>query len=377
MLRPSPSPRHHRPLHRMAGALRHLASPYQRYRHARGLHAVRVCLAMLITILITSGLHIPHGDWASVSMLIVIGGIQHHGNIRQRATERALGTMLGAGIGLLLIFVHELAGEAALTYSLLSLVAGVCGYYAIGRAGYVALLTAITMIIVAGHGDNSLETGLWRTLNVFIGIVVALVFSFALPLYASYSWRFGLARNLRDASALLRRLETGAPPSLDERAALCAQLNRRSITLRALIPSVSRELGISAAPLEAIQNGHRAILNTLELIAAAPLDPAQTRTHHCAVQAFPALTGELRAQMLGMARSLRAARLGETSAAAAREDGQAVPLTMPGYLQGAGWLMRQACGQLRQMRQQLAMLGALNGQQKRTWFAASRLGGAR
>ena len=59
--------------------------------------------------------------------------------------------------------------------------AGICGYFAIGRPGYIALLAAITICIVAGHGESTIDTGLWRTLNVLIGIAVALDWGLIVP----------------------------------------------------------------------------------------------------------------------------------------------------------------------------------------------------
>jgi uncharacterized membrane protein YccC len=44
-----------------------------------------------VSILLTTGFHLPHGEWASVTMLIVIGGLQHHGNIGKKSVERAYG----------------------------------------------------------------------------------------------------------------------------------------------------------------------------------------------------------------------------------------------------------------------------------------------
>lgn len=74
-------------------------------------------------------------------------------------------------------------GQPLLTYLLMSVVCGFFSYRAIGKGGYTALLSAIT-VFVAGHGDNPLSGGLWRTVDILIGIALALAFSFALPLYA-------------------------------------------------------------------------------------------------------------------------------------------------------------------------------------------------
>jgi uncharacterized membrane protein YccC len=252
---------------RVGRVWRALTSPYYRYRNAGIIHGVRVGLAMLISILATTGIHIPHGIWASVTLLVVIGGLQHHGNIRKKATERALGTVLGALIGLTLIVVQAITGLTWLTYSLMAVVAAVCSYYAIGKAGYVPLLTAITMCIVAGHGDNLIDTGLWRTLNVMIGIVIALAFSFALPLHATYSWRYRLADNLRECARVYAQVVSGAQMDADAQVETFRRLNVRLVQLRALMPSVAKEIDVPLARLEQVQRLHRSLLSSLEMMA--------------------------------------------------------------------------------------------------------------
>jgi len=350
----------HRPISRMASALRHVASPYQRYRHAQGLHALRVALAMLTTILVTSGLNMPHGDWASVSMLIVIGGIQHHGNIRKKATERAVGTVIGAACGLLFVIIHALFGSAVITYTLLALSAGVCAYYAIGRAGYVALLTAITIIIVAGHGDNSMETGTWRAANVLVGIVVALVFSFALPLHASYAWRFGLAMNLRRCERLIKRVLVGDVLSVAERNTLFAALSRRSISLRNLLPSVAKEMNVPQARLEEIQDLHRSMLSALEMLSSAPVGQIGQRGSAVLLNAFDAEGQYMRRTLLGIAKVLR--RDTPTSVVMVTADALRAarpatdPARVPTELQGAYWLLHQMMDQTDRLRRLLSTL---------------------
>ncbi|WP_309477015.1 FUSC family protein [Trinickia acidisoli] len=278
---------------------RAVVSPYCRFRHAGVLHGVRVGLAMLVSILVTTGIHVPNGIWASVTVLVVIGGLQHHGNIRKKAADRALGTTLGAFVGLVLIAQLHVIGSMPLTYVLMAIAAGVCGYYAIGEAGYIALLTAITICIVAGHGGSTIETGLWRTLNVLIGIAIALAFSFALPLYATYSWRYLLARNLRDCARIRERIACGRPLDVEAHVAAFAALNGRLVKLRSLMPSVAKEVDIPLKRLEAIQRLHRSTLSALEMMStSAAMHPAaagETDDHARAE----------RACLLTMARALR------------------------------------------------------------------------
>lgn len=287
------------------------------------LHAVRVGLAMLVSILVTTGIHVPNGIWASVTVLVVIGGLQHHGNIRKKAADRALGTMLGAFVGLLLIAQLHVIGSVPLTAVLMSIAAGVCGYYAISRAGYIALLTAITICIVAGHGDSTIATGLWRTLNVMIGIAIALAFSFVLPLHATYSWRYLLARNMRDCAGIRARIARGQPLEVEAHVAAFAALNDRLVKLRALMPSVAKEVDIPLKRLEAIQRMHRSMLTALEMMStSAAVHPSMA----AAGEANPGARA-VRASLLRMARALRfgsKSRAGERLSVALPGTGAAV-----------------------------------------------------
>ncbi|PLZ01577.1 FUSC family protein [Burkholderia sp. WAC0059] len=284
---------------------RAVTSPFYRYRNAKVIHSVRVGLAMLASILATTGIDIPHGIWASVTLLVVIGGLQHHGNIRKRAAERALGTLIGALIGLALIIVQVLTDVSPLTWVLMSVVAGVCGYYAIGKPAYIALLTAITMCIVAGHGDNLIDTGLWRTLNVMIGIVIALAFSFALPLHATYSWRYGLADNLREFARIYRRVVSGEPVDAAAQTKTFQRLGERLVQLRGLMPSVAKEIDLPPAKLDEIQRLHRSLLSALEMMSDG-MGHYERAAVRAAFARHGAAGGDtVRAMLLATARALR------------------------------------------------------------------------
>lgn len=371
------------PLRRMAVAVRTLGSPYQRYRHARALHGIRVALALLATLALSRGLDLPHSVWASVSLLTVIGGIQHQGNIRRKAMERGMGTLLGAAAGLLLILLDQYGGSPAATIGAMSLIAGLCAYYAIGSGGYIALLTAITMMIVAGEGDDSMTMGLWRTLQVCIGIAVALVFSFALPLNGSYAWRYELALNLRRMQRVIRRLQTDKPLTPEARSAVFADLGKRSIALRGLMPSAAKEMRLSSARMEEIQHHQRAIMASLEVISSARLqEPREVQL--ALARAFRGDIGqEMRMGLLAIARALRAGDTSVLDTVPARRtpavanapatstgaddpaDGgtaghageQAAPdAVLPPAMQGPDWVMRETAAQIDQLRRALLVL---------------------
>ena len=299
--------------------LRPLLDPYRRYRHAKLIHAVRVSIGLLATILLTTGINLPHGEWASVTMLVVIGGLQHHGNIGKKAVERAYGTLIGASVGLLLVAQQAYLGQPLLTYLLMSVVCGFFSYHAIGKGGYTALLSGITVFIVAGHGDNPLSDGLWRTVDILIGIALALAFSFALPLYAVYSWRYNLASALRDCAAIYSRIISGQSVTDDEHLKLLNRLNAAMLQLRSLMPSVSKEVRISMTELDGIQRHLRMCISTLEILGNTRPDPRDEQAMARLQLALKAEHRQIRVQLIGMARALQSGatqRLERTSLAA-------------------------------------------------------------
>ena len=285
--------------------LRPLLDPYRRYRHARLIHAARVSVGLLVSIMLTTGINLPHGEWASITLLIVIGGLQHHGNIGKKSIERAYGTLIGAGLGLLVVAQQAYLGWPLLTYLAMSALCGFFAYHAIGKGGYTALLSAITLFIVAGHGDNPLGDGLWRTVDILIGIVLALAFSFALPLYAVYSWRYNLGDGLRGCARIYKRIINGESVNADEHTKLMGKLNATMVQLRSLMPSMSKEVHISTNELDAIQKHFRLCLSTLELLGNLRPSPNDQAGMAALRDSMANEHRQISRQLIGMARALK------------------------------------------------------------------------
>lgn len=350
--------------------LRQITDPYRRYQHAKMIHAIRVAVAILASIALTTGVNLPHGEWASITVLIVIGGLQHHGNIRKKAAERALGTLIGASGGLLLILVQSSFHLPALTYTLMAIGCGVGGYFAIGQAGYVALLGAITMMIVAGHGDAEFSDGLWRTANVLIGIAIALLFSFALPLYATFSWRYKLADGLRDCARLYSRIVAGESGIDDAYQKILVRQGTMLVQLRALMPSVAKEIDVSTAQLEPIQRHLRGMVGALELLTTVHVENADPALRARVAEALASEERRIRETLVGMARALKFGtlarlrpprparpRVGEARANEPGSSGDGVPVNgLPIELERYVWLTDQLLEQTDMLRQRLAEL---------------------
>jgi uncharacterized membrane protein YccC len=254
----------------------------------------------------------------------------------------------------------------------MSIVAAICAWFAIGASGYIGLLTAITMCIVAGHGDNVIDVGLWRTLNVLIGIVIALAFSFALPLHATYSWRYGIAANLRECARIYTRLLEGETIGDEEQVKRFLEINRRLVQLRSLMPSVAKEIDVPQAKLEEIQRLHRSVLSSLELLATGPLMQADAAARAAYAQRCGAEVRAVRTILLAIARGLRFGRAthfgipvsgASASGAALTDSAHASPpgsppapttgnaaLALPPDLQGPYWLGQRLAEQIERLR---------------------------
>ncbi|CAB3763832.1 FUSC family protein [Paraburkholderia humisilvae] len=333
--------------------MRTLTSPYYRYRNAKVLHGLRVGAAMIVAIAVIHATDLPHGIWAPITVLIVIGGLQHHGNIRRKALERTIGTLLGAAIGLALIVQHSLFDSIVLTALCMSVVAGICAAFAIGSYGYMALLTAITMCIVGGLGDNQVVDGLWRAADVAIGIVIALAFSFALPLHATYTWRYQLSDNLRDCARIYTRMAHGDWLSAEEQDATFLRMARRLVQLRAVMPWVAKEIEVAPARLDQIQQLHRMLLSTLEIMSNGVL----TRADPAMRAGFAGQCGRdasaVRAVLLELARALRFTNVPHfrmpDALSSALQDRDAVANAAP-ELQGPCWLNERVVEQVERLR---------------------------
>jgi uncharacterized membrane protein YccC len=337
-------------------ALRQVTDPYRRYRHAKLIHASRVAIGILASIAFTTGIHLPHGEWASITLLVVIGGLQHHGNIRKKAAERALGTLIGASVGLALIMLESWLHWPVLTYLLMAIACGIGGYHAIGKGGYIALLSAITVVIVAGHGDAEISDGLWRSADVLIGIAIALLFSFALPLYATYSWRYKLSDSLRDCARLYSRIVGGLPLNDDEHQKILVRQGTTLVQLRSLMPSVAKEINVPTTELETVQRSLRGIVGALEMLSATRLRDIDDNRRKLIRQALSGEDRRIRELLIGMARALKFGTLSRLKPlppphpSATPDD--AVSVEVERY----AWVTSQLLEQIDSLRQSLAQL---------------------
>lgn len=80
------------------------------YRHYRIVHGIRIALAFILTFLLVRLFSIPEGTWPLITLVVIMGPISFWGNVVPRAFERIGGTILGAALGLVALFLTADAG---------------------------------------------------------------------------------------------------------------------------------------------------------------------------------------------------------------------------------------------------------------------------
>ena len=269
--------------------------PYARYQHADVLHAIRLGVAVLIALLLNEFTHLPHGEWTTITVFIILGLLQYQGAIYTKAKERVLGTLLGIGTALGVLWFNQNAGAWLwIDYALIGILSGIIGYLAVRKLGYTGLLTGITMLmIVSDLGNSSIgQDGIYRALNILLGTGVAVAVTLILPLKSTLMWRFLLSSNLDACSSLYASVghhidaADGAAGnttlksnpvafSVEEipvdRALVTTlqQINKRLLAVRPHIAATASESGIEKETLETIQRTHRNIIGTIDLLLSA------------------------------------------------------------------------------------------------------------
>lgn len=199
-----------------------LIEPYARYLHADLLHSIRLGVAVVSSLIFSQVTQIPHSEWATITVFVILGLLQYQGAIYTKAKERVLGTLLGIVVGLGLLWInHQVQGYfgiAWLYYVLVGVISGVIGYYSIKQLGYIGLLTGITMCMVISSHNSIGPDGIARAFNVLIGTLFAVVATLILPLKSTLMWRFLLANNLEACANMYDGVEAYiSDPSLDQR----------------------------------------------------------------------------------------------------------------------------------------------------------------
>lgn len=174
----------------------------------RLIHSLKTAIAFLLGLFIARWLHFPlQGQWVLISILVVMCAQSRVGALLQKSYMRLLGTLIGAIIaGLTLWLVYPnlvwITFILGLSTILFSYLAASPGY--LSEAGP---LGAVTVVIILVGQDPSFESLLSRFLEISLGIAIALLVSrFIWPLHSRTQLRWLIRGTLRDLQVLAKQL---------------------------------------------------------------------------------------------------------------------------------------------------------------------------
>ncbi|MDK4706696.1 FUSC family protein [Kingella negevensis] len=247
-------------------------TPYKRYQYQRNIHALRLAFCVVFAIGLGSYFHLKHSEWIAITVFVVLGTIPYQGSIASKSYERILGTMFGMIIGLTMLWLNQnYLRHNILFFILVGLVSLACGFKSLGKRGYAFMLMGLTMCMLLGHseGDDWVNDGIMRAVNVVLGAAISLAASQLIPLKSTLMWRFTLADNLNDCAKQLASVTgqkvilPGQWMDLQEEQ---RKINSRLVKTRSLMAPTAVETHISSEVLESIQQNHRSIVSSVNIM---------------------------------------------------------------------------------------------------------------
>ncbi len=237
------------------------------YRHYRIVHGCRIALAFILTFLLVRLLDVPEGTWPLITLVVIMGPISFWGNVVPRAFERIGGTILGSALGLIALKLELFSLPLMLLWCAAAMF--LCGWLALGKRPYQALLIGITLAVVIGAPTGDMHTALWRSGDVILGSLLAMLFTGIWPQRAFLHWRIQMANYV---TAFNRVYQAGFSPNLVERPRLEKHLQtilNDVVKMRGLITPASKETHIVMLNARTLKETQQMTQQTLLTIAHA------------------------------------------------------------------------------------------------------------
>lgn len=233
------------------------------YQHYRIVHGIRVGISFVLTLLMVRLSEIPEGTWPLITMVVVMGPLSYLGNVVPRAIQRIGGTVFGACLGFIGLQIEVFCLPLMFIWCLLCLF--LCGFLTLGKRPYQALLIGITLGVVIGAPVDDTAIALWRSADVILGSILAMLFTNIWPQRAFIHWRLKMAAAMEHLGQFYH---TGIAPDASERPVIEKQLRNvqnEIVGMRHLLDPSEKETKLPKSIFEAIQTLNRNLVCIIEL----------------------------------------------------------------------------------------------------------------
>jgi len=183
-------------------------------RSEAGRHAVRLAVIAVLSEVIVQATGLYQGRWVTLTIFLVLK--PDYSSTLYRGVQRAAGTMLGAGIGVVALEFTRLS-QGRLVAAAAASVALAYALFDVSFLLFSVFLTAFVLALLDLLGTPALRTAEARLLDTVIGAALALVAYFAWPTWEGATTQEKFARLLEAHSAYAAGLlrELAQPGSVD------------------------------------------------------------------------------------------------------------------------------------------------------------------
>ncbi len=161
------------------------------YKYYRISHALRLTISFIFALLLLAKLDLVKDvSWILITMVVIVGPMSYKGSVYPRAIQRSTGTLIGIIFGILSFY----AGKYSFSGMIVIIALGIftCGYLTLSKMPYAGILIGITLSVTVSVSGGNLDIALWRISDVFIGCVIAVIFSSIFPHKACIHWNIEL-----------------------------------------------------------------------------------------------------------------------------------------------------------------------------------------
>lgn len=231
--------------------------------HAQFAHALRVSLAIAFCIAFYSVVPVPHSMWGPVTVVVVMMQ-PYAGVIVYKGFQRIGGTLLGATLGLVTVFFPQHLNYLIPVWMLVWVF--LLSLKSYGKNIYFFFLAVMTLIIVSYQGSTALEVSvaLWRVANILIGSLIAMAFSFLLPIRAVTTWNKLFNDNLHDIKILYKAHASAHMLSIKGLLKIKHNLVERHMKMVVLLPNVKKEKHKLAGHYQAILTIQSSLISIID-----------------------------------------------------------------------------------------------------------------
>lgn len=238
------------------------------YEHYRAINAFKAGVAVLIAMLLNFT-PLPEAPWVAVTVIIVMSTAPYVGSLLDKVWRRTIGTV-AAGVFATCVVLLGGAPHTPLTVAAVVL-ATVLGFYYIPdkRVGYAATVFALTTVILLSFPGSTEEAVIWRSINIIIGGLIALLVSaLVFPHRLKTTLRVLNRRTTTDFHQLIDLVDRGA--SRTECVEMEESVAAGFVEQRGLIPDLWRESPIHHADTTELLGLIQKQLSLLRRVHAIP-----------------------------------------------------------------------------------------------------------